>query len=97
MFMVPLDAPGVEVRPIRQMSGGSSFNEVFLSDARIPDSLRIGPVGEGRKVALTTLSFERSSSGSHSTVGGNWDLVLQLAKQVGRTSDPVMRQQLAHV
>ena len=41
-FMLPLDHPGVEVRPIRQMSGGSSFNEVFISDARIPDDLRIG-------------------------------------------------------
>ncbi len=97
MFLVPLDHPGVEVRPIRQMSGGASFNEVFLTEARIPDSLRIGPIGEGWKVALTTLSFERSSSGSHSTVGGNWELVLQLARQMGKTDDPVIRQQLAHL
>ena len=63
-FMLPLDAPGVEVRPIKQMSGGSSFCEVFFSDVRIPDDLRLGEVGEGWKVATTTLSFERDHSES---------------------------------
>ena len=80
-FLVPMDAPGVEVRPIRQMSGGASFNEVFLTDVRIPDSLRLGAVGDGWNVALTTLAFERASSGSArgSEHGGSWEQVRGLA------------------
>ena len=42
-FVIPLDLPGIEVRPIKQMSGGSSFNEVFFTDVRVPDSMRLGP------------------------------------------------------
>jgi alkylation response protein AidB-like acyl-CoA dehydrogenase len=95
-FMVPLDAPGVQIRPIRQMSGGSSFNEVFLTDVRIPDDLRLGAVGEGWKVALTTLGFERGGSGNRG-VGGSWERLAGLARWLGRTGDPVVRQQLASV
>ena len=58
-FMLEMDSPGVTIRPIRQMSGGSSFNEVFFSDVRIPDAHRLGEIGEGWRVALTTLGFER--------------------------------------
>ena len=61
-FLVPMDAPGVDVRPLRQMSGGSSFNEVFLSDVRVLDAARVGDVGEGWRVAITTLGFERMSA-----------------------------------
>jgi alkylation response protein AidB-like acyl-CoA dehydrogenase len=97
-FMVPLDHPGVEVRPIAQMSGGESFNEIFFNDAVIPDSMRLGPVGEGWKVALTTLNFERDhsdDSGGGQRVGGSWDQVLATARAMGKTADPVIRQQLA--
>jgi alkylation response protein AidB-like acyl-CoA dehydrogenase len=95
-FLVAMDTPGVEVRPIRQMSGGSSFNEVFLSGVRIPDSLRIGDVGQGWKVATATLSFERTSSGSGTRrKGGTFDDVLALTRSLGRTGDPVVRQSLA--
>jgi alkylation response protein AidB-like acyl-CoA dehydrogenase len=93
-FIVPMDWPGVEVRPIRQMSGGSSFNEVFLTDVRIPDELRLGDVGSGWKVALTTLGFERAGGGTR-TVGGSWAQVAMLAKWLDRNGDPVMRQRLA--
>jgi alkylation response protein AidB-like acyl-CoA dehydrogenase len=96
-FLVPLDAPGVEVRPIRQITGGASFNEVFLSGVRIPDSLRLGDVGAGWKVALTTLGFERAVSGQHGHVGGSWRQVLALARAMGRSDDPVVRQRLAHL
>lgn len=96
-FMVPLDADGLEVRPLRQMSGGSSFNEVFLSEVRIPDAYRIGEVGEGWKVALTTLGFERNSSGENTDVGGTVDQVIELARATGALEDPVLRQQLADV
>jgi alkylation response protein AidB-like acyl-CoA dehydrogenase len=93
-FLVPLDAPGVQIRPIRQMSGGTSFNEVFLSDVRVSDDLRLGAVGQGWKVALTTLGFERGGSGNRG-VGGSWERLLGLARWLGRTGDPVVRQQLA--
>lgn len=94
-FMVPLDAEGVEVRPLRQMSGGSSFNEVFLTEVRIPDVYRIGEVGEGWKVALTTLGFERNSSGENTDVGGTVEQVIELAQATSAVDDPVLRQQLA--
>src|SRR3546814_7426603 len=82
-FMVPLDADGLEVRPLRQMSGGSSFNEVFLTEVRIPDAYRIGEVGEGWKVALTTLGFERNSSGENTAVGGTLDQLIELERATG--------------
>jgi alkylation response protein AidB-like acyl-CoA dehydrogenase len=93
-FLLPLDSPGVEIRPIRQMTGGSSFNEVFLADVRVPDDLRLGDVGAGWKVALTTLGFERAGSGRRS-VGGIWQQVLALARWLDRTGDPADRQRLA--
>lgn len=94
-FMVPMDVPGVEVRPIRQMTGGSSFNEVFLTDVRVPDELRLGGIGEGWKVALTTLGFERAGSGSSRSVGGSWSQLLALARHLGVAGDPLVRQDLA--
>lgn len=95
-FLVPMDAPGVEVRPIRQMSGGASFNEVFLSGVRVPDRLRIGRPGQGWEVATTTLALERTASGSaNRRKGGTFPDVLALARSLGRTSDPLVRQRLA--
>lgn len=96
-FMVPFDAPGVEVRPIQQMSGGANFNEVFLTDVRLPDSLRLGPVGEGWRVALTCLGFERdhSGGGGGGHAGGGYRQVLAAAEHFGLTTDPVIRQMLA--
>ncbi|WP_308161298.1 acyl-CoA dehydrogenase family protein [Dietzia psychralcaliphila] len=63
-LLVDMDSPGVDVRPLRQMSGGSEFNEVFLTDVRVPDSRRLGEVDGGWRVALTTLMNERASVGT---------------------------------
>jgi alkylation response protein AidB-like acyl-CoA dehydrogenase len=63
MFYLDMRSPGLEVRPIRSMTGHADFNEVFFTDVRIPDSQRIGPVGGGWKVALTTLMHERLAIG----------------------------------
>ena len=95
-FIVPLDAPGLEVRPIRQMTGGASFNEVFLTGVRVSDDMRIGEVGDGWKVALTILGFERESSG-HGRRGGEFSDLLVLARHAGRSDDPVIRQLLTRV
>jgi alkylation response protein AidB-like acyl-CoA dehydrogenase len=63
-FAVDMHAPGVEVRPLRQITGEAEFNEVYFTDARIPDANRIGDVGEGWRVSLTTLMNERTAIGS---------------------------------
>jgi alkylation response protein AidB-like acyl-CoA dehydrogenase len=62
-FVVDMHAPGVEVRPLRQMTGDAEFNEVYFTDARVPDNERLGEVGDGWRVSLTTLMNERVSIG----------------------------------
>jgi alkylation response protein AidB-like acyl-CoA dehydrogenase len=62
-FVVDMEAPGVDVAPLRQMTGEAEFNEVFLTDVRVPDSERLGEVGEGWRVSITTLMNERVSIG----------------------------------
>jgi len=69
MFFLSMKSPGVEVRPIKQANGASSFNEVYFTDVRIPDSQRLGAVGQGWEVSLTTLMNERLSIGSGMSTG----------------------------
>lgn len=69
MFFLDMKSPGVEVRPIRQANGQSGFNEVYFTDVRIPDSQRLGEVGQGWEVSLTTLMNERLSIGSGMSTG----------------------------
>ena len=96
-FLVPMDARGLEIRPIRQMSGGSSFTEVFLDEVSLDDATRVGEVGAGWSVAMSTLGFEREASDGSAGVGGSWDQIRDLAAAVGALGDPFVRQRLARV
>jgi alkylation response protein AidB-like acyl-CoA dehydrogenase len=96
-FLVPIPSEGMEIRPIRQMTGGATFNEVFFDGTPITDDLRLGGIGDGWKVALTVLGYERDSSGSAGQRGGSFADVLGLARFVGRTHEPLVRQALARV
>jgi alkylation response protein AidB-like acyl-CoA dehydrogenase len=97
-FVVDMHAPGVEVRPLRQMTGGASFNEVFFSDVRVPDDHRLGDVNEGWTVALTTLMNERASIGAGSVGGGlglaNSTRLIEMLRHFDLDKDPVYRQEL---
>ena len=70
-FMVDMHAPGVEVRPLRQITGEAEFNEVYLTDARVADADRIGDIGDGWRVSMTTLMNERTTIGAASSGGGS--------------------------
>lgn len=99
-FLVDMSAPGVQVRPLRQMTGGASFNEVFLDDVPVPDSARLGGEGEGWSVALTTLSYERSAMG-HSAFGGagllSTERLRALVHHLGDASDPLVRREFGEL
>ena len=99
-FLVDMSAPGVEVRPLRQMTGGAGFNEVFLTGVRVPDSHRLGAVGEGWGVALTTLMNERASIGSGMGLArgpGPFERLVELTRHLGVDRDPVVRDRLARL
>jgi acyl-CoA dehydrogenase len=99
-FIVPMDVPGVEVRPLRQMTGGAGFNEVFFSDVRVPDRLRLGEVGGGWGVATTTLMNERASIGSGMGLGrgpGPFERLIFLTREMGLQDDPIVRDRLARL
>jgi alkylation response protein AidB-like acyl-CoA dehydrogenase len=98
-FIVDMSQPGIEVRPLRQMTGGASFNEVFFSDVRIPADHLLGDVNGGWTVALTTLMNERAIIGAGGGGLGPGAAAMQrlidLARHLGRSEDPLVRQQLA--
>jgi acyl-CoA dehydrogenase len=91
MFYLSMKSPGVEVRPIKQASGQSNFNEVFFTDVKIPDSQRLGAVGQGWTVALTTLMHERLAVGGG--VGGGIDVneLLSLARTLELEDGPAIK------
>jgi len=99
-FVVDMHSPGIEVRPITQINGGRGFNEVFFNDVRIPDWNRLGKVGDGWRVAITTLMNERASIGSGSGGGGGISDLIRMAREVHLNGapalqDPSVRQKLA--
>ena len=96
-LLVPMDQPGIEVRPIKMISGESEFNEVFFTDARTRKDQVVGGVNNGWAVAMTLLGYERGEAAATIPIEFRMELdrVLELAKSRGRTADPVIRQQLA--
>src|SRR5207302_4868521 len=97
-FIVDMHAPGVTVRPLRQMTGGASFNEVFMDDVRIPDTMRVDAEGNGWAVAVTTLMNERMSIGVNlSGSGFGYDRVLEELRERGVADDANVRQLAAQL
>jgi len=95
-FVLDMRTPGVEVRPIRQISGKSDFNETFLTDVVIPDANRIGAEGEGWACAMTVLTHERNgSSGSLRETDGGVRALIAKAAQSGRLDSAAVRAKLA--
>jgi alkylation response protein AidB-like acyl-CoA dehydrogenase len=97
MFVVPTDAPGVEVRPLRQANGSAGFNEVFLTAARIPAGNLVGAPHQGWQLAVAMLMYERSAlgtGGSGPMTTSRFERILAEARSARRTADPVVRQGL---
>jgi alkylation response protein AidB-like acyl-CoA dehydrogenase len=96
-LLVPMDQPGVEVRPIRMMTGWSEFNETFFTDARTDRSNVVGQVNAGWAVAMTLLGFERGEAAATFPIMFRTELdrLLELARSTGSARDPLTRQRLA--
>jgi alkylation response protein AidB-like acyl-CoA dehydrogenase len=98
MFFLSMKSPGVEIRPIKQVNGQSNFNEVFFTDVRIPDNQRLGKVGDGWQVSLTTLMNERLSIGAGYQTGFpelfDWCCEFETANGLA-VEDPAVRSKLA--
>ena len=96
-LLMEMDQPGIEVRPIRQINGEAEFNETFLTDARCPADAMLGGAGEGWKVAMALLAFERgvSTLGQQMQFRNELDAVIAAAKANGKAGDAVIRQRIA--
>ena len=87
-FFVDMKSPGIDIKPIKQITGGSSFNEVYFNDVRIPDSQRLGEIGDGWKVAITTLMNERLAVGDAN--GADAKEAFEWAKKQDDHGDPLI-------
>ena len=98
MLLVPLHQPGVTIRPIRQITGESEFNEVFFDGARTEASLHLGEAGDGWKVAMALLGFERGVSTLGQQAGFEREMacLVEVARRNGAARDPLLRQRIAH-
>lgn len=96
-LLMPLDQDGIEIRPIEQITGGSEFNEVFFTSARTPAGMIVGEPGDGWRVAMALLGFERGVSVLGQQVGFERELndLIELARSNGAIDDPVLRDRLA--
>ena len=100
MFILDMKAKGVEIRPIHQIDGGKHFNEIFLTDVRIPKSWLLGELNNGWNQATAMLMFERVAIGTGSSSGVTHTLadgLIEVAKKNGKISDPVVRQELMRI
>ena len=99
MLLIDMHQPGVDARPLRQMSGASEFGEVFFSDARVSAADCLGEIGDGWRTAMLLLSFERGASGiaQYTEFRRQYDEIVDVAKRLGRDRDPVLRDRLARV
>jgi len=91
MFYLSMKSPGVDIRPIKQASGGSGFNEIFFTDVKIPDNQRLGDVGNGWTVALTTLMHERLAVGGGQGGGLDVPQLMQLARTLELEDGPAIK------
>ena len=96
-FVVDMNTPGVDVRPLRQMTGGANFNEVFFNEVRVPDTNRLGDVNDGWRVALTTLMNERASIGGGAAAGGGFTRLREMVRHFGLADDALIRQELMDI
>ena len=96
-LMMPIDQPGIEIRGIKQINGDAEFNETFFTDARCPADSLIGAVGEGWKIAMGLLAFERgvSTLGQQMAFRNELDELIAAAKANGSANDPLIRQRIA--
>lgn len=96
-LMMPIDQPGIEIRGIPQINGDAEFNETFLTDARCPADSLIGQPGEGWKIAMGLLAFERgvSTLGQQMSFRNELDEIIAAAKENGTAHDPLIRQRIA--
>lgn len=100
-LLLDMKAPGVEIRPIKQMTGEDEFNEIFMEDVKVPVNMLVGEEGQGWRIAITTLMFERvlGDAVMASAYSRNFERMLDMAKQTMRSGlpvikDPIFRQQL---
>ena len=91
MFYIDMKDPGVDIRPIKQASGGSGFNEIFFTDVKVKDSQRLGEVGQGWTVALTTLMHERLAVGGGTGGGLDVPQLMALARQLELEDGPAIK------
>jgi alkylation response protein AidB-like acyl-CoA dehydrogenase len=99
-FIIGMKQPGIEVRPLIQITGESHFNEVFITDARTPDAYVVGGTGNGWRVLQTALAYERSLMGAAGRSGRNQsraNSLVELARDHGRLDDAAVRRSLAEV
>jgi alkylation response protein AidB-like acyl-CoA dehydrogenase len=96
-LLCPMDQPGIELRPIRQLTGTAEFNEVFFDGARTEAGMVVGEVGGGWKVVMATLGFERGTAflAQQRRFARQYDALVRAAQHLGRASEPVVRQRLA--
>jgi alkylation response protein AidB-like acyl-CoA dehydrogenase len=94
-FVIDLHTPGIEVRPLRQITGAAHFNEVFLSDVRVPAENVVGEVDAGWGPARAVLAHEASTIGGGNAAAKGYDALVELAQASGQNTDPMFRQRLA--